>query len=201
MEGLDAFAKIAPYLANPLVLVGFALLLFFGIHRTLIKSGLLRPPSARDSSVIIRALLRHGFVIALVIILAGFVDAAVKAYFESQERVAIAKVNVDALVDPYRDQIAASTKREEEYQEQIRQLTAAFTALAQKAEQPNPQPGVKEALEQLAKGDTQAAEKIFATTLEQREAEGKTNFKEAAEAARHLGALAFLHDTQKALAA
>jgi hypothetical protein len=43
-EGMDSdqggFQKIAPYLKHPLVLVGFVLLIFFGIHRTLIKSGI-----------------------------------------------------------------------------------------------------------------------------------------------------------------
>ena len=43
MDMLEAFSKIAPHLANPLVLVGFVLLLFFGVHRTLIRSGILRP--------------------------------------------------------------------------------------------------------------------------------------------------------------
>jgi hypothetical protein len=34
---LAAFKEIAPYLTHPLVLVGFVLLLFFGLHRSILK--------------------------------------------------------------------------------------------------------------------------------------------------------------------
>jgi hypothetical protein len=39
MEALPEFAKIAPYLKNPLVLVGFGLLLVFGFYRSLVRAG------------------------------------------------------------------------------------------------------------------------------------------------------------------
>ena len=38
MEALQAFKDIAPYLTHPPVLIGFVLLLFFGIPRTLIEA-------------------------------------------------------------------------------------------------------------------------------------------------------------------
>ena len=38
---MESFGSLAPYLKDPLVLVGFLLLLFFGILRTLIKSGII----------------------------------------------------------------------------------------------------------------------------------------------------------------
>lgn len=77
------FAEVAPHLANPLVLVGFVLLLVFGVHRTLIRAGLLQPPSRTDSGAIVRTLLRYGFVIAIVVIVAGFGLAAWRASLET----------------------------------------------------------------------------------------------------------------------
>jgi hypothetical protein len=41
MDELKGFARIAPYLSDPLVLVGFALLLLFLLFRSLIGSGLI----------------------------------------------------------------------------------------------------------------------------------------------------------------
>lgn len=72
MEELKGFADIAPFLRHPLVLGGFALLLFFGIHRHLIKSGLIPPLTQRTGSRVIQTILRYGFVIALVVIVLGF---------------------------------------------------------------------------------------------------------------------------------
>jgi hypothetical protein len=65
------FSKVAPYLTNPLVLIGFVLLLFFGIHRALIESGILQPVSKAASGKIVRLLLNYGFIVALLIILLG----------------------------------------------------------------------------------------------------------------------------------
>ena len=189
---LDVFDKIAPHLANPLVLVGFVLLLFFGIHRALIRSKILPPVSAEESGVLVRIVLGYGFVIALLIILAGFGFAAWKAYLET------AKVDVNAIVETltreHRDREAVA-------QEQIDALTKAVTALAKQSEEPQAPPGVADALQQLAEGNTGAAEAIFQDTLDRKQAEGQSALTEAAEAARHLGALAFLHDSKKALAA
>ena len=66
------FVKIAPYLANPLTLVGFVLLLFFGIHRLLITSKIIPPLEPSEGSKVVHALLRYGFIIALMMILLGF---------------------------------------------------------------------------------------------------------------------------------
>ena len=64
------FAKVASYLGEPLVLVGFVLVLFFGIHRLLIEKGIIRPPS--NPTPIVKMLLTYGFVVALVVIILGF---------------------------------------------------------------------------------------------------------------------------------
>ncbi len=55
-----------------------------------------------------------------------------------------------------------------------------------------------EELTALEKGGTEKAEEIFQRVLDAKKAEGGNANKEAA-AARHIGALAFLHDTAKAL--
>lgn len=69
---IGEFAKVAPYLTNPLVLIGFGLMLFFRVHRALIKSGILPPVSKTASGKIVRLLLNYGFIVALLLILSGF---------------------------------------------------------------------------------------------------------------------------------
>lgn len=67
-----AFEKIAPYLKHPLVLVGFVLLLFFGIHRQLIESGIIPPLDQQAGSTAVQTILEYGFWIALAAIVLGF---------------------------------------------------------------------------------------------------------------------------------
>jgi len=76
MAEIAQFLKIAPYLSNPLVLVGFCLLLLFAIHRALLKRGLLVQLSQRQSSAVLRMLLKHGFLVAIITIVLGFAYAA-----------------------------------------------------------------------------------------------------------------------------
>jgi hypothetical protein len=63
------FQKIAPYLKHPLVLVGFVLFLFFGIHRKLIDSWII--PPLKDGNEVVQAILAYGFWIALAVIVLG----------------------------------------------------------------------------------------------------------------------------------
>ena len=73
---IGEFSKVAPYLTNPLVLIGFVLLLFFVILHTLIKSRILPPVSKTASGKIVRLVLNYAFIVALVLILCGFGLAA-----------------------------------------------------------------------------------------------------------------------------
>jgi len=66
------FEKFAPYLKDPLVLVGFVLLLFFGIARFLIKSRLLTPVSGIKSYRLLQTILLCGFVLSIMVIGLGF---------------------------------------------------------------------------------------------------------------------------------
>jgi hypothetical protein len=88
------FVHIAPYLNNPLVLIGFLLLLFFGLHRTLIKSKIIQPLSSTAGSKVLRILLRYGFIIALTIIVAGFMTEIWKTYLSRKQT----SENVDKLL-------------------------------------------------------------------------------------------------------
>ena len=194
------FAEIAPHLTNPLVLIGFVLMLGFGIHRTLIKSGILQPVSSRQSGVLVKILLRYGFIIALVLVVAGFGFAAWQAYLSAGQKVDVNAI-VKTLTQKHAVDLAAAGEREVEARTQVRALTEAVTALIRQGAEQGAPPGVKDALLQLAKGETQAAEKIFREALARKEAEGQAARREAAAAARHLGALAELKDTKRALEA
>ena len=104
----------------------------------------------------------------------------------------------DKALEILKQRLAAADLREQEYRDHIKALTESITgitALAQQKGQPDTPLGVEEALQKLAEGDTQKAEAIFQEIADRK----KTDIQEAAEAHRNLGALAFLHDTQKAL--
>ena len=94
-------------------------------------------------------------------------------------------------------------------------IKEAITALPNQTEISDAQARIKEALAAAAEGNTTLAEAIFAEVEARKVAEGKevearkiaeekaarkSAYQEAAEAARHRGALAFLHDTDKAIA-
>jgi tetratricopeptide (TPR) repeat protein len=111
------------------------------------------------------------------------------------------KAIAESLVKAHERELAGFREREQAYQDQVKALTNAVTALAQQQRQPNTPPGIEDALAQLQQGHTAAAETIFETVLARKAAEGQAANQQAAAAARHLGALASLHDTAKALTA
>jgi Tfp pilus assembly protein PilF len=111
------------------------------------------------------------------------------------------KAIAESLVNAHERELAGFRKREQAYQDHMKALTNTVTALAQQQRQPDALPGIEETLAQLQQGHTAAAETIFETVLARKAAEGRAANQQAAEAARHLGALAFLHDTEKALTA
>lgn len=92
------------------------------------------------------------------------------------------------------------------FERQLEERDAEITALrdavdALKQEPSESTESIDAALAQLEDGDTAAAEAIFTRIKDARRNEGEAALKDAAAAARHLGALAYLHDTEKALAA
>ena len=88
-----------------------------------------------------------------------------------------------------------------EGQEEREALRAAVQALADKSKEPEAPASVDQALALLREGRTDEAEAIFSDIVARKEAEGATALQEAAEAARHLGALAYLDNTPKAIEA
>ena len=119
------------------------------------------------------------------------VNELVKTVLEAQPRQQdVASSRIDELIQGH-----------EETQQQIRQLTIAVNALAEQRSEPDAPPGINIALEQLSRGETEAAEALFEEILERKKVEGEASLKEAAAAARNIGVLAYLHDTDKALSA
>src|SRR6516165_1823088 len=82
MNTLSEFKEIAPYLTNPLTLVGYVLLLVFGMHRALLKARIIPTLSARTGGLVVKTILRYGFVIALAVIVLGFGLAFYQAHVE-----------------------------------------------------------------------------------------------------------------------
>lgn len=185
---LAGFEKIAPHLSSPLVLVGFVMLLAYGIHWQLMKSGLLRQVTQKDSGLIIRLFLRYGFWLALALLVAGFGLAGWNKYMDKVQPVDAAKLAVK-LLEPLQGQLQAKD-------EQIKALTEAITALSKTDA---PAKDINDALQKLEKGNTAQAQAIFAEVLKAKEAAGVAANKEAAAAARHLGALAYLSNPKEAL--
>ncbi len=91
-----------------------------------------------------------------------------------------------------------ATENRIEDTETIKQLEETIKALS---EQDTDKYNIEEALTLLSQGKTEKAEKIFElVALEAKQKGHESKLKEAA-ARRHIGSLAYLHDTQKALKA
>ncbi len=147
------FEKIAPHLASPLVLVGFVLMLAYGVHWQLMKSGLLSKVDKKDSGLIIRLFLRYGFWLALTLLLAGFSLAAWTSWMEKEKVVSVdARQMGEKLLAPLQGQLSAKD-------EQIKALTEAITALSKTGA---PAASINAALQALKQGNTAQAQAIFA---------------------------------------
>ncbi|MEO5353379.1 MAG: tetratricopeptide repeat protein [Magnetococcus sp. XQGC-1] len=129
------------------------------------------------------------FIAVLAAMLLAFV---VKPLMAGRDKPAVVTLNVNELVE----KLLSAQKEKDRAQEQVKSLTEAVTAL-----QLEKGPGVQDALAKLGQGDTTAAVQLFRDVKERKASQGKASLKEAAEAARHEGALAFLSDTQTALTA
>jgi hypothetical protein len=70
------FEEVAPYLSNPLVLIGFVLSLMFSVHRALIKSGIIQPPDPATGGLIVFTILKYGLWVSLLIVVLGFATVA-----------------------------------------------------------------------------------------------------------------------------
>src|SRR5580698_2714412 len=82
------FRTIAPFLTHPLVVVGYVLLLFFGLLRALLKEKIIPPLTPQTGGRVVQVLLKYGFVIALVTILLGFLIEGYRMYLRTSGDVA-----------------------------------------------------------------------------------------------------------------
>jgi tetratricopeptide (TPR) repeat protein len=192
---LIAFEKVAPYLTNPLVLIGFVLLLVFGLYQALIRSGILQYIGKQASGRTVQALLCSRFVLALVVTVLGFGYQLYKTHVHAAPRVDVNAI-VEKLEATHRAQLTRAQQDAEAWKQQAQ---AAVQALANLRSQKDAPPGINEALARLKQGNTKAAEEIFQVIANRRAASLAANSQAAAAAHRHLGALALLKDTQKAL--
>lgn len=83
------FTKIAPYLKDPLVLIGFFLFVAFLFARGLLVRGIIPPLQKKHGYRVLQTILLYGFVIGLVLIILGF-GLKYKELSEVEERSAVA---------------------------------------------------------------------------------------------------------------
>ena len=180
-------------LEHPLILLGGTCLFLFGMFWLLLRR--LRPVSRSASERFIHAMLQYGFWIALCVTILGFGLSAWNTYMEKVQPVDAEQL-AEKLLEPYQTELEAKEQQLQTKDEQIKALTDAITALTQADK---PAGTINAALRALEQGRPEKAEAIFAEILAAKEAEGRQANQEAAAAARHLGALAFLTDTHNAL--
>ena len=201
MPELRGFAEIAPYLTHPLVLAGFGLLLFFALLRAVLKSRVMPTVSKSAGGRALLSLLRYGFLIALAVIVLGFA----LAFYTTQRTT----VDADEIIHDFEVATTAAAAsqstldaiaRLEELQDSGA-FRAAVLAIVKESKTPNAPRGIDRALALLRQGETGAAETALAEILDRRLQERASASAEAAEAARNLGAIAYLSDTEKAIRA
>ena len=76
---IAGFEKIAKYLANPLVLIGFVLWLVLTLYSEIVKSGLLPQVTPETGGEILKLIVQYGALGGLVLMVLGFGLAFFKA--------------------------------------------------------------------------------------------------------------------------
>jgi hypothetical protein len=92
------FSKIAPYLQDPLVLVGFVLLLFFGLGRALLKAGIIPVLTQKAGYQVVSRLLLYGFLLGLAVVLVGF-GLKYRELSAQEQRAAVRLLNEELVGD------------------------------------------------------------------------------------------------------
>jgi hypothetical protein len=72
---VPSFEMIAPFLTNPLVLIGIVIFLFYGSLQIMLKAKII--PEQTTTGRLIKSFLRYSFIIAIIAIVLGF---AIEAY-------------------------------------------------------------------------------------------------------------------------
>lgn len=102
---------------------------------------------------------------------------------------------VELLLNKHQKELQAKDEQLQAKDEERKNLIQAVTALSQGQNILGTEAQIEQAMSALAEGDTTEAENLF----EQVTQKGEQEAKHTAQAYRNLGALAYLHDTQKAL--
>ncbi len=147
-----------------------------------------------------------GFLLALVVVITGGInhllsggkkpDVSVGAVLGDSAIITSGDVRVRNDIKPLVERYESVVRDNESLKQQ---LELAEERLQERAEAGDED--AKKAREALERGDTALAEALFAALAAKTESAGDAEHKEAAENYRSLGALAFLHDTEKALSA
>jgi len=155
------FARLAPYLQDPLVLVGFVVFLFFSFSRFILKRGIVPPLTKNLGYRLVQTILFYGFTFGLLIVFFGFglkyrelstadqqrAVALLATELEFNEKVVgELTANVETLISLF-DSVARSVRHE-----RIRILNTLFpeSNLRQDFEDPSPSHLAIEAMEALA---------------------------------------------------
>ena len=198
MDTLADFGKIAEFLKHPLVLMGFVLMMVFSIHKLVLNVGILPKLNQKQGGLVVTLLLRYGFWLGVLIVLSGFglqfyqayAETAVKNSTKTAENTANIKQIVTTLISKH--QLDTQTK-----DEQIKELTKAFTDLSTGQGIIASQSERNAALAASAQGNTTLAKVLFIKATQ----DGEQEAKQTAQAYRNLGALTYLDNTQEALQA
>ncbi|MGH8499812.1 MAG: hypothetical protein ACRERV_13560, partial [Methylococcales bacterium] len=83
-DTLGAFEKIAPFLTQPLVLIGFVLMLFFSIHKQLLEANIIPKLTKQQGGRMVELILRYGFFIGVLIVLLGFAWKFYETYADTE---------------------------------------------------------------------------------------------------------------------
>ncbi len=122
-----SFEKIAPYLKDPLVLIGFALLLFFAFARTLLRSGVLKPVAGAKSYRVLQAVLLYGFILGVLVIALGF-GLKYRELAEADQR---------GAVELLRGEFHANTATVESLRKNTMTMLSIFEQITRSVRQPN----------------------------------------------------------------
>ncbi len=122
---MSEFSSFAPYLRDPLVLIGFFLFLSFLFARYLLQRGIIPPLPPTQGFRILKILLLYGFIIGLTLILLGFFFKYKELQATQQqaaatlsEQRAAREAEEARLAQERADKIAAQQKQEEDERRQ-----------------------------------------------------------------------------------
>lgn len=196
---------IVPYIAHPLFLVGLGLVLAYGVYSRRMRSRFLSRSRRKNRNLIVRPFFYRGFWLALLLLLGALTSQVSKVVMSTQQGVVkegnIRSVNAGAIAAQLYEQLYKEGHQLDVKNEQVKSLTEAVTALSNLSKADASIEGINNALASLERGKTKQARSLFAGLLKRRIPKDQRGNKDAAALARHLGALAFLNDTQAALVA